>query len=134
MFNFQLWSSSTAVLKSMTQNVLNNLSSNLPITQLSVGVIPDAYIISHSRIGKDLVINIKNNSANTQFNIQMNINNTELPSTTTATRIIPVTVIPYGISTVKVKMNDSYEADVRLKLNNNDADLVYTNDLSLIHI
>lgn len=128
MFNFQLWSSSTAVLKSMTQNVLNNLSSNLPITQLSVGVIPDAYIISHSRIGKDLVINIKNNSANTQFNIQMNINNTELPSTTTATRIIPVTVIPYGISTVKVKMNDSYEADVRLKLNNNDADLVYTND------
>ena len=128
MYNFQLWSSSSTVLKSMAQNVIDNLSSNLPVTQITVASIPETYIVSHERVGKDFNFKIRNNSANTTFNIQMNINNTELPSTSTAVKNIPVTVNPFGETTVSVKMNDSYEADVRLIQNNKDADLVYTND------
>ena len=128
MYNFQLWSSSASILKSMAQNVMDNLSSNLPVTQIAAATVPETYIVSHERVGRDFNFKIRNNSANTTFNIQMNINNTELTGTTTATKIIPITVNSFGETNVTVKMNDSYEADVRLKLNNNDADLVYTND------
>ena len=127
MFNFQLWSSSSIILKNMAGSVLNNLTANLPVSQLVASTPPATYIVSHNRTGKQLNLRIRNNTANTAFTLQMNVNNTEL-STTQAIKTIPVSINPYDETTVMVNMNDSYEADVRLILNNQDADLVYTND------
>ena len=127
MYNFQLWSSSSTVLKSMASNVLNNLSLNLPVTQLTTAIVPSSYIISHSRNGKQLVLNIQNNTGNTNFTIQLNVNNTEL-TTTPVIETFPVTIKPFDVTTVSLNMNDSYEADIRLIANNQDVDLAYSND------
>ena len=126
MYNFQLWSSSSTILKNMISNVLQNLSANLPLSQLTSAVAPSSYIVYHNRNGKQLDLKIRNNSSNSAFNLQMNINTTEL-STSSMVKTIPITINPFADTVISVNMNDSYEADVKL-IANNDIDLIYSND------
>ena len=130
MYNFQIWGVNPQVVKSMVNDVLNNLNNSLPYYQLTYTPIPATYIMSHRRNQMAMDITINNNTAATSTNLYFTDNMNELSTTTLPVRTVPVTINPFGKTTVTVDMADKYQTNVKLAdINNNiTQDAIYSND------
>ena len=129
MYNFQIWGVNAQVVKSMVNDVLNNLNNSLPYYQFSSSPVPQTYIMSHQRNQQSLDVVINNTSSATTANLYVTDYKNEL-SAALPYRVIPIAINANGITTVSVDMEDEYQADIKLYDANNTLvnDEVYSND------
>jgi len=129
MYNFQVWGVSPSVVKSMVNDILNNLNNSAPYYQLTNAAIPQTYVISHRRNQTSMNLTIQNNTNNTAANLQVTEYLNEFSAAMPA-KVIPVSINPNGVTTVSFDMADHYQADIKLLDANNNlvTDEVYSND------
>jgi len=129
MHNFQLWASTPSVLQAMATDALNKISNSWPMVQINHPTQPKTYIVSHARIGKTLQLVVANQSANTAFDANVQVRQTELSSNSN-TVTIPISVKAFGTTTVNIDMADAYEAQLYLSNASSTKleDVVYSND------
>ena len=129
MYNFQVWAASSSIAKNMVSNILNKLSSVLPITAVNAAKtgLPKAYVVNGIKNNKTLTLLINNTTSASSGTIELNIGQNEQSASMTNTTV-PVTLNPNGLTTVTLDMKDYYEANINLFINNKQEDLVYLND------
>ena len=128
MYNFQVWAVEPAMARNMVSNILTKLNGILPVNQTvdSIGV-PTTYITDVTRTQNKLIMNIRNNSSATKGTISLTVRGNENMSTTSPMSV-PVTLLPNAITPVIIDVNDTYESDISLLVDNNLQDMAYMND------
>ena len=128
MYNFQVWAVEPAMAKNMVNNILTKLNGILPVNQTvnSIGI-PTTYITDITRTQNKLILNVRNNTNATNGAINLTVRSNE-NMTTTSPMSVPVTLLPNAITPVSIDVNDSYESDISLLVDNNVKDMVYMND------
>ena len=128
MYNFQVWAVEPAMAKNMVGSILSKLNTVLPVNQIvdSFGI-PTTYITDVTRTQNKLIMNVRNNTSATNGAISLTVRGNE-NMTTTSPMSVPVTLIPNGVTPVTIDVNDSYESDISLMVDNTVKDMVYMND------
>lgn len=129
LFNFQLWSVSYEMTKSMAQDIVSKLQANGTVNSVTTTDLPKAYISKGNRTNTNLNVTINNNTAATNgyFELKEKANET-MSDAQISTRQIPFTVNANGVSNVTIPVKDNYEGNIYVYLNNKLTDLVYLAD------
>ncbi len=124
--NYQLWAANPSNVETMVVEVLSRLQNIMPVQQINKNGLPNAYVESGNRKATNLSLTIQNNTSNTAGYFELTERKYEDGST--AVRTVPFTITANAKSTVELPVGDSYEADVKMFLNNGLEDLVYMAD------
>jgi hypothetical protein len=130
MYNFQLWSADAGILNIMLNNVLQKLANDMPVTQIGPIKKPVTYITKAERDGDNqlnLQLTIHNSTSSTAGTIII-AGKTNEQATINAIRNYPVSFKANGISVINIPVKDMAEAEIRLMVNGNQEDFVYSND------
>ena len=127
MYNFQIWAIDPIMAKNMLNNVLNKLSTLLPLSQINKQAVPSTYISNIARSQNKLILNINNNTSATSASLNLSVTNNETTTSPTP-QTVPVTLLPNAMTQVVVDLQDNFESDVYLYVDNNQTDLAYIND------
>ena len=127
MFNFQVWSVSYNMSKTLAEQMITKLKTYLPVVAHHNNVIdaPVAYIKSVRREKNILEITVTNPTNNTSgiFEIVEKANE----NSSTAKKSIPFNVAANTTSVIKLNVSDVYEDNVYMNLGTN-VDMVYMTD------
>ena len=126
--NYQLWAASTANVTTMVNEVLSRLKANMPVQQVAnVNDLPTIYVSKGTRNGTSLIFSINNNTNYTTGYFELTSRNTENAKVGNVT-VVPFTIAANNKSAVTIPVSDTYDADVKLYINNGVQDLVYMAD------
>jgi hypothetical protein len=129
LYNFQLWAVSYEMVTAMATDIIAKLQLNGTVNTVTIADLPKAYISKGSRVGTNLTVTVKNNTANTSGYFEFKEKANEVMSDAQIiTRQIPFTVNANGTCNVTVPVSDSYEGNIYVYLNNKLTDLVYLSD------
>ena len=127
MYNFQLWASKPYLVTDMIIELLKKVTAIAPIEAIGTpSVVPTVYITSIARVGANLQVSVKNNTANTSASFSIIKRNNEL--TDTASINYSFAINPYSTTSFSVKVGDTYEQTINMLVNDTIKDLVYVND------
>lgn len=127
MFNFQIWSVSYTMSSEIATAIINKVLANNSVVQLSGNSsLPEVFVEKVSRNKNTLSISIHNNSSNVSAYLQVTEKLNE--QAIAVTKQVPITLSPNAISTVNLNVQDAYEHNVYLFVNNVKKDLVYMTD------
>ena len=120
LYNFQLWAVSYEMVTALATNIITKLQTNGTVNTVTNGDLPKAYISKGARIGTDLTVTIQNNTANTSgyFTVKEKANE-QMNDAQITTRQIPFTLNPNGVSNISFPVNDYYEGNIYIYVNNN---------------
>jgi hypothetical protein len=127
MYNFQLWAVAPHLVIDMALDILQKLRNEMPVETIGVKAkVPDAYIKAGQREGSKLLLTMQNLTLITTgyFELDEKINE----QATITTRKIPFNINGLGKSILEIPIQDAYEADIRMYLNGELEDMVYTSD------
>ena len=129
LYNFQLWAVSYEMVKALATNIITKLQTNGTVNTVTNGDLPKAYITKGARIGTNLTVTIQNNTSNTNgyFTVKEKANE-QMNDAQITTRQIPFTLNPNGASNISFEVDDYYEGNIYVYVNNSLTDLVYLAD------
>ena len=126
-FNFQVWGASPEHTQLLTKDILTNLGNVLPVQQVDANlVLPPAYIASGKRDKGflNLVITTTATTANSKIVFEERKNE----NSGVDNLIIPFTILPGAANTFKIPINDGYEYQGHLYINDTLVDDIYMAD------
>jgi PKD repeat protein len=129
LYNFQLWAVSYEMVTAMAKDIINKLQANGTVNIVTNADLPKAYISKGARVGTDLTVTIQNNTSNTSgyFTVKEKANE-QMNDGQITTRQIPFTLNPNGASNISFPVDDYYEGNIYVYVNNSLTDLVYLAD------
>ncbi len=128
MFNFQVWSVSYSMSKTLVEQMLTKLSTYKIVAAHSNNVadMPKAFMQSIRRDKNVLEITVNNPTSNTTGTFEVLEKANE--NSNTNKKIIPFTIAANATTVVKINVSDVYENNVYMHLSNNNADMAYMTD------
>lgn len=126
MYNVQLWAATADLLNEMAAQVLSKVANFSPIATANTVELPTVYVQSGKREQNLLQLKVINNTSATSGYVTMKVKANEQSVYTEKT--IPVVLNVNGTATVNIQMNDQYEGEIGLYINNQLKDYVYMSD------
>jgi choice-of-anchor A domain-containing protein len=126
MYNVQLWAANADLLSEMAAQVLSKVANFSPIATANTVELPTVYVQSGKREQNLLQLKVINNTSATSGYVTMKVKANEQSVYTEKT--IPVVLNANGTATVNIQMNDQYEGEIGLYINNQLKDYVYMSD------
>lgn len=126
LYNFQIWAINYNMVSSIATDIISKLQSNGTVVSVTNADLPKAYVSKGKRVSTDLKLTLQNNTIATNGYIELKEKANENSNVTT--RQIPFTCQATGASDVVIPVNDNYEGDIYIYINNKLTDLVYLAD------
>ncbi len=126
MYNVQLWAANADLLSEMAAQVLSKVANLSPIATANTVELPNVYVQSGKREQNVLQLKVINNTSATSGYVTMKVKANEQSVYTEKT--IPVVLNANGTANVNIQMNDQYEGEIGLYINNQLKDYVYMSD------
>ncbi len=126
MYNFQLWAVSPELVETLATDLLAKLTTIAPVQISNEKQLPATYIASGKRVVDNLELTVNNNSTATTGYFAIKERANEQAQITS--RIVPFAIAPNTVSKVTIAVNDTYESDITMFINNQVQDLVYMSD------
>lgn len=128
LFNIQIWAASYQMAENMLADVLKKVIAVKPIVALAKNTadLPKTYMRKVVRDRSEIQLTIVNATSATNASIQIQEKQNELALV--VNRSIPITIAANGTTNTKIAVNDNYEHNLFLYINNKLIDLVYNSD------
>jgi len=127
MYNFQLWATAPYLVTDLLLEVLKKVEAIAPIEMIgNKNPLPLVYVMEGRRIKENIILKVNNKSNNSSIVFEMDERLNEFSNKQTKTVTLPIA--PNAISAIAIPVNDAYESDCRLLVNNQVQDLLYMSD------